>query len=527
MDCTLRDGGYHNNWNFKIDLINKYLNVISKTPIKYVELGFVDLEPHNNQVSTANVNNTLLNKLKIPKNLVLGVMINFSEIILREENIKKILSKFTDKKFKKKIKFVRVAVHINEIFKIKETVKFLKKNGYIVTVNIMQISELSIDLVKKISNFLFSLNLDVLYIADSLGSLKKKDIIIISSEFKKYFKGSLGIHAHNNLNLALSNSYYAFKNGFKWIDSTIMGMGRGPGNVLTEEILQKINNYSYEGLANLKRFIKNDFSDLKVTYKWGPNKYYRYAALKKIHPTYIQEILSDKRYKRSEYFKILSNLENIDAKKFNPKKLLLSSNFYTGKPKSIWSPESIIKDKNILIIGPGSSVKKNKNKIENFIKKNELFVIALNNSSGIDEKYINLRLVSHPLRIISDINFHKNISTDLILPFSMLPNELKKIMDFKNKILFDYSLLVKPKNKILIKSSYCELPNSLAISYALSISIAGKTKSRYVAGLDGFKRDNTVFDDTKRTLNLFRKKFRNLGLKSITRSKYNIKYIKI
>ena len=75
------------------------------------------------------------------------------------------------------IKFVRVAAHINEIFKIKETVKFLKKNGYIVTVNIMQISELSIDLVKKISNFLFSLNLDVLYIADSLGSLKKKDII--------------------------------------------------------------------------------------------------------------------------------------------------------------------------------------------------------------------------------------------------------------------------------------------------------------------------------------------------------------
>ena len=123
LDCTLRDGGYYNNWKFKIELINKYLNVIRKLPIEYVELGFVDLN-YSSVLSTSNVNNALLKKLKIPKSLNLGVMINFSDILIRKENVSKTLEKLTDKSFKSKIKFVRLAVHINEINKIKSTVQF-------------------------------------------------------------------------------------------------------------------------------------------------------------------------------------------------------------------------------------------------------------------------------------------------------------------------------------------------------------------------------------------------------------------
>ena len=528
LDCTLRDGGYYNNWNFEIKLINSYLKTISKTPIKFIELGFVNFDKNNNLISTANVNTKLLNKIIIPESLKLGVMINFSDISIESEKISRILSKFKDKKFKSKIKFVRLATHLNEIYKIRETVKFLKKHKYIVTVNIMQISELKISSIKKLSSFLYSLKVDIVYLADSLGCLNKKTISKLSKTFKKYFNGNLGIHAHNNLNLALSNSYHAYKNGFNWIDSTIMGMGRGPGNVLTEEILSKLYPRELKtGINSLKHFINKDFSKLKKIYKWGPNKFYRYAAKKKIHPTYIQEILSDKRYNPSEYFKILNNLDNIDAKKFNPNKLILSSNFYKGTPKSKWSPLSILKDKNILIIGPGNSVAKNKIKIENFIEKNKLFVIALNTSKGIDEKYINLRLVSHPLRIISDIHFHNKISTNLILPLSMLPEELKEKINRSNKILFDYGLTLKNKNNLKIKNNYCELPNSLAISYALSILVAGKTNYTFIAGLDGSKKNDSAFEETKKIFDLFKKRYKNFDVKTITKTKFKLKSFKI
>ena len=82
------------------------------------------------------------------------------------------------------------------------------------------------------------LNIDVIYLADSLGSLKPKNVFQIVNLFTKYWKGDLGIHAHNNMNLALSNSIEAHNNGTKWVDCTVTGMGRGPGNVKTEDLFK-------------------------------------------------------------------------------------------------------------------------------------------------------------------------------------------------------------------------------------------------------------------------------------------------
>ena len=77
-----------------------------------------------------------------------------------------------------------------------------------------------------------------MYVADSLGSLKKVQLKKIIELFKKHWFKKIGIHAHDNLSLALSNTIYANKLGITWLDSTIMGMGRGPGNTKTEELIK-------------------------------------------------------------------------------------------------------------------------------------------------------------------------------------------------------------------------------------------------------------------------------------------------
>ena len=88
------------------------------------------------------------------------------------------------------------------------------------------------------------------------------------------------------------------------------------------------------------------FKKLKKIYKWGSNKYYSLAAKNKIHPTYIQKILSDDRYKKVEYLQIIHQLKKIDTRKYNPYKLINSSFFISNKPFGRDEPKKIFKDGN-------------------------------------------------------------------------------------------------------------------------------------------------------------------------------------
>ena len=81
LDCTLRDGGYYNNWDFNEINIQKYLNLINQTSIKFVELGFRFSEKNKLKGKTAYTEEKLINNLNIPKNISIGVKINASDLI--------------------------------------------------------------------------------------------------------------------------------------------------------------------------------------------------------------------------------------------------------------------------------------------------------------------------------------------------------------------------------------------------------------------------------------------------------------
>ena len=86
---------------------------------------------------------------------------------------------------------------------------------------------------------------------------------------RSHWKGELGIHTHNNLGKAISNSISAIENGVTWVDSTVTGMGRGPGNSETEYLLiemAKFSNKKYN-LLPITKIIKKHFEQLKLRYK--------------------------------------------------------------------------------------------------------------------------------------------------------------------------------------------------------------------------------------------------------------------
>ena len=526
LDCTLRDGGYYNNWNFNNELVNEYLQVVNKIKIKYVELGFRALNNNKIKGNTAYTTDDFLQSLRIPKSLNIGVMVNASDFLQSNLNKEKMCRKLFPQTKNTKVKFVRLACHINEPFEIVNVIKWLKKNNFMVTINLMQISEIQENQIKKLCKLLKNLSIDVLYLADSLGSLKPQDIFRITNLFKKYWSGDLGIHAHNNMKLALSNSIEANNNGVKWVDSTVTGMGRGPGNVKTEDLIKYFLKKQGQRVKinSLKKLITKYFLPLKKKYKWGPNKYYYLAGRNKIHPTYIQEILSDKRYSKFNYLKIINNLKKNDTKKYNPFKFLTSINFFIGKPKGNWCPISLLNKKNILIVGPGDSVLKYRKVLEEFILKNKIYVICLNTTSNISNSLINLRVACHPLRILSDAFFHNNSKNDLVLPISMMTKKIYEKIKLKNKKVFDYGLSIQQKNSIIIKKNYCVLPKPLAIGYSIAIAISGKADRVFLAGFDGYKIDDPHNDETNQIFEILRKKYNQNFLVSLTPTKYNIKY---
>ena len=473
--------------------------------------------------NTAYTTDKLINDLKVPNNINLGVMVNAGDLINNYHYThKNLLSLF--KKRNKKIKFVRLACHFDEIQKLKKCLNWLNKNKYEVFVNIMQISEIDKSKVRKICNFLIRNKIKKIYLADSLGSLRIKSFKKIINIFQLYWPYDLGLHAHNNLKQALENSVYAIKSNFKWIDSTIMGMGRGPGNLLTEDIIKK---YYPEDLGHINRLKLLHFKKLKTKYNWGPNKYYKSAAIFGIHPTYIQEMLSEKRYKKKDYENILKNLKKTDAKKYNPRKLFVPSNVFLGSPKGKWTPKSILNNKKVLLLGPGKSIEKQRRKIEKFVDNNNLIVVSINSSTGISRELINFRLVCHPLRIISDAYFFNRSRKPLIMPYSMMPKKLSELVSTQNKLIYDFGLKISKSEIVKVYDKFCISPSPLAIIYALSVCKAGQVNKVYLAGFDGYQSDDPATDETAFVLKRFRHSFKNFKINTITPSKYNLEKIEI
>ena len=187
-------------------------------------------------------------------------MINAREDLSKKH--KKCYLNIFQKKEILKYLLLEIAIHLKQVSKIIPHIKFLKKLGYFIILNLMQIDKVSSkDLIKSIKLIKKNKSLSVFYFADSFGSLKPSDVKI-SNIIKRYWNKEFGFHAHDNCGLALQNALTAIKYGAKWIDSTIQGMGRGAGNVTTEDLLCEIND-----IYKLKYNLSKNLNYLKINLK--------------------------------------------------------------------------------------------------------------------------------------------------------------------------------------------------------------------------------------------------------------------
>jgi len=275
LDCTLRDGGYYTDWKFDDNLVRSLIKSLDENGIDIIEIGYKS--PVKGGPYRKCNDGFIKSIIDFKINAKLAFMIDVKDYVKNNQVNIDLLKDIIKESDRSPFHVCRIAAKHDEIKYINELIYIIEKLGYEVIFNLMGVSTLEINQIKDITK----VNSNILYIADSYGSLLPSDV-------EKIFKNLnlQGIHTHDNLGLAFANCLTAINEGATYIDGTITGMGRGVGNVRTEQLLVFRNKEITPELLDVIDY----FNVLKNKFKWGYNSLYMLSALNGIHPLYSQDL---------------------------------------------------------------------------------------------------------------------------------------------------------------------------------------------------------------------------------------------
>jgi len=487
LDCTFRDGGYHNNWDFPDSLFMDYLNVLRRTNVKYLEVGFRVPQSRGFRGAHAYTTDSYISSFEIPSEKSLGVMINASDVNAFESP-ESFIDLFFARADKSPIDFVRIASHQAEIRDSREIAQLLIEKGYSVAVNLMQISEVELRDLTSIAKELSSLPLMCFYVADSLGSVKPGEIEQIFSALLESTNLPLGLHAHDNLGLALQNSMVAVAKGARFVDGTMRGMGRGPGNTKTEELALALHSSDsdFVGAVELGRFSETTWARLQDDLEWGRNLAYLAAGLFRVHPTYVQELLVDSRQDESSILNVVRNLSRMGATRFDEEKLKdagaeetqTTSNNAGAKKFRNWKPSS---HEEAIILGPGPSLKHYQRALSLFVAQNpEALILSVNDADLRVSTPNCFRVISHRRQVDPNKSYFSTRGCKIIMPVMRLADVLPQQISAEclNVDFLDSSHLDSKEGRVTS-------PVDNVFAYAVGLAHLAGTKRILVAGFDG------------------------------------------
>jgi 4-hydroxy 2-oxovalerate aldolase len=521
LDCTLRDGGYYNSWDFSKGLVTDYLRAVAESGVDIIEIGLRSKKSGSFKGMFAFCPEDHLATLNLPDHVKVGVMVNASEMLsgFQLDGVLELL--FPLPADESRVSLVRIACHLHEVGDALKAVSWLKRKGYLVGINLMQIAGQARSTVVGLAKSVSAYPVDVLYFADSLGSMNPDEVAVLIEWIREGWEGEIGIHTHDNMGMALQNSLRAIDEGATWVDATVTGMGRGPGNAKTEELAIEVADRKCKlvSLVPLMHLVREYFRPMQQAYGWGTNPFYYLAGKYGIHPTYIQQMLSDSRYDEADVLAVIEYLKKVGGNKFSSDALDAARKFYQDPAIGEWRPEAALAGKEILIIGAGPGASKHSDALEAYIRKRKPVVLALNTQSTICNSLIDFRVACHPVRLLADAAKYGELGQKVIAPYSMLPLEVQAPID-KNRIL-DFGLAINAE-KFEFNETTCVTPSSLVVAYALAIASSGKATCVLMAGFDGYGADDPRSGEMEEILAKYQNKEEACPLLAVTPTRYKM-----
>jgi 4-hydroxy 2-oxovalerate aldolase len=521
LDCTLRDGGYYNNWDFEPELVSAYLAAMAALPVDYVELGLRSLLTDGFKGAFAYTTDGFVRRLPIPAGLKLGVMVNASELVGHEAGPIDALSRLFVPAAESPISLVRVASHLGEFEAVLPGCEWLKQQGYVVGINLMQIADRTTAEIQQAARLASQWPIDVLYFADSMGSMNPTQTSDIISALQSEWKGPIGIHTHDNMGQGMANSMCAVDHGVSWVDGTVTGMGRGAGNSKTEYLAIELAERSGRSanISPLLSTIARHFKPMQDYYGWGTNTYYFLAGKYGIHPTFVQEMLANPRFDAVDVLAVLDYLREAGGKKYSLGALDSGLNFFKGESEGSWEPATEIAGRDVLIVGPGPEGARHRQAIEDFITEADPVVLALNTVSVVRDDLIDFRVASHPVRLLEDGLAHRVLPQPLVTPASKLPPGVRAALEGKE--LRDFGISIEA-GEMRFDKTHCVVPSSLVAAYALAIAASGRASRILLAGFDGYASDDPRSVEMNRIFGAYRQASGAPPLLAITPSRYEL-----
>lgn len=279
MDCTVRDGGLMNKWQFSDEFVRAVYEKCLEAGIDYMEIGYKSSESAFSRDEVGPwkfCDDKDLRRIMGDNdtNLKISAMADIGRI--DPEDIPPASESLID--------MMRVACYVHQVDKAVWLAEHCMDKGYEVTINLMAVSKVNeIELDQALSDLSKS-RVPIIYVVDSFGSLYCESIEHLVQKYKKALPGKeLGIHAHNNMQLAMSNTITSLMNGATMLDATLLGMGRGAGNCPIEILIAFLKNPKYR-LLPLLDVIQNHVKLWQEKIDWGYHVPYLITGSMNEHP---------------------------------------------------------------------------------------------------------------------------------------------------------------------------------------------------------------------------------------------------
>lgn len=476
LDCTLRDGGYINDWNFGYDAIIAIIDKLGQTGIEIIEVGFIKGDRYDSNKTLFPDTNSFNNVLKKKNDKIEYVgMLDMSNPVALECIMPRNINSIDG------IRVIFKKDKINEAYKYCE---YIKKQGYNLYVNFVSTDAYSdkefIDGIELFNK----LRPKGVAIVDTFGMIKKKQFIrLIAIADQNMADGiMLCYHAHNNLQQAFGNAEVLVEwntNRDIVIDACVFGMGRGAGNLNLELFAEYMNeNCGKDYLVSPMLEIMDEY--LSIFYKdkfWGYSLPLYLSAITGCHPNYAIYLAEKNTLSEKAFSELLQSISVEDKRTFSKGK----AEFYYRKYLDIYFDDKMdcmalskrFQNKKILLIAPGRTTVEYSDEIIK-IKDDDTLVVCVN---FYEKKYRPDFVFTSNLRRYKEI---ENIDDVHIIVTSNITSLNKA--DYR----VNFSSYIGKRSDVF--DNACLL--ALRLLYSIGVNQV------YIAGMDGYSEsESNYFED--------------------------------
>ena len=308
LDCTVRDGGLMNKWQFDDDFVRQVYRADTEAGIDYMEMGYLSSESAFPRAEYGpwkfcaeddvhRVTCDVEKKIKLSAMADIG-RIEYDDIPPKSES---------------SLDMVRVACYVHQIDAAIDLAHHCMDKGYETTINVMAVSTVGPRDLQEGLDDLAKSRVPIIYLVDSFGAFYSEDIDVLSKQYAEHMPGkTIGIHCHNNQQLAFANTIAGIINGVNYTDGSLYGIGRGAGNCPLELLVSFLKNPKFD-VRPLIEVIESHIMPWRKKIDWGYHIPYMVTGVLNQHPrSAMAHMESDKRENITSFYDQVTSPTDLD-----------------------------------------------------------------------------------------------------------------------------------------------------------------------------------------------------------------------